>query len=192
MATAADNLAAARQWLGVPYKFGGESRQGIDCSGLTQLSAAAIGIDIPRTSEAQWAALIPVRFPIPGDLVFFDVPSDTQAQPAHVGIVTQAPGQMLNAPYTGTVVRYDPIEGPGRTVMGYGLIPGLSAPPAPPQEEVPVPILVEFSGSFWVVSADLTTRVKVATTADGSAIDALGYKVVTLSAAQMAAIPVVG
>ena len=192
MPTAADYLAAARRYLGVPYLFGGVSAAGLDCSGLTMLAARDIGISIPRTSEAQWATLSAILKPEPACLVFFDVPSDTQAQPAHVGIVTQAPGQMLNAPYTGTVVRYDPIEGPGRTVMGYGLIPGLSAPPAPPHEELPVPILVEFSGSFWVVSADLTTRVKVATTADGSAIDALGYKVVTLSAAQMAAIPVVG
>ena len=190
MATAADNLAAARQWLGVPYKFGGESRQGIDCSGLTQLSAAAIGIDIPRTSEAQWAVLIPVRFPIPGDLVFFDVPSDDQAQPAHVGIVS-GPGQMIDAPYTGTYVRYDPISSPSDTVMGYRRLPGLSQPPVPPGE-VPVPFLVAYEDSYWVVSADLTTRVRVADPGDGSVIAALGYRVVGLDAAQMATIPVVG
>ena len=73
-----------------------------------------------------------------------------------------------------------------------GVWPASQAPPAPSQEEPDMPILVVYENGYWVVSAALTTRVKVGTTADGSALSALGYKTVTLSAPQMAAIPVVG
>ena len=45
---------AAYRWLNVPYRFGGQSRQGIDCSGLTcSLYREVYGIDLPRTVEQQ-------------------------------------------------------------------------------------------------------------------------------------------
>ncbi len=74
------------------------------------------------------------------------------------------------------LTRYDPAPAPS---------------PAPEQEELPVPILVQYAGAYWVVSADLTTKVKVADPGDGSVVAALGYKVVALDAAQMAEIPTV-
>ena len=158
----------------------------MDCSGYTQAVARALGDAIERTSEDQWATLPPGDGSV-GDYAFFDVPSDTQAQPAHVGIVS-SPGVMLNAPYTGTVVRYDPIKGPGRTVMGYRRLPGLTAPPSPPTEEDVPPFLVTYEGSYWVVSGDWSHATRVATPPDGSVAYAQGMKIEPLSAQQMAAI----
>ena len=82
----------------------------------------------------------------------------------------------------------------GQPVAGSGATPPISPPnpaPPPPIEEEPVPFLVVFNGSYWVVAADLTSKVKLAGPADGSAVSVLGYKTVSLSATQMAAIPTV-
>lgn len=158
----------------------------MDCSGLTQQVAAALGDSIERTSQAQWATL-PPGTGAAGELPFFEVPSDSGAPPQHVGIATGLVGQMIDAPYTGTVVRYDPIDGPGRTLMGYRRLPGLTAPPSPPSEESVPPFLVIYQGSYWVVAGDWSHATKVATPADGS----LAYqtmKIVGLSAPQMAII----
>jgi cell wall-associated NlpC family hydrolase len=185
--TLTEELQAAQSWLGVPYLFGGTTRAGVDCSGLTQAVAAECGTEIPRTSEAQYAEL-PVGTGAVGELVFFDVPTDFQPQPAHVGIVYAWPDWMVNAPYTGTVVRVDPIAGPGRSVMGYRIIPGLVVPKPPTLESDEMPFLTTYKGSYWVVAGDLSSARLVATPADGSNLYANGYKIIPLSAAQMAAI----
>jgi len=66
-------IIAARDYLNVPYEFGGTSAEGIDCSGLVYKSLATIGIDAPRTAAALFGfgkevALTEMQ---PGDLVFF-------------------------------------------------------------------------------------------------------------------------
>jgi cell wall-associated NlpC family hydrolase len=97
-------LAFALEQLGVPYVYGGESRAGYDCSGLVQAAYRAAGISLPRTAQEQYdaGAHLPVGSQLqPGDLVFFGQnPSDVE----HVGIVL-APGEMVDAPHTGTVVQ---------------------------------------------------------------------------------------
>lgn len=67
-------LRAARSWIGTPYKYGGTSRSGIDCSALTMNSyMEGMGKKIPRTSVEQMRACRPVAKDKlqPGDLVFF-------------------------------------------------------------------------------------------------------------------------
>ncbi|MEN6492629.1 MAG: NlpC/P60 family protein, partial [Rectinema sp.] len=69
-------LNAAESYLGVPYRFGGSTKSGIDCSGLVYVSyLQATGIKIPRTVDtlARWSLVIPVGELEPGDLVFFDL-----------------------------------------------------------------------------------------------------------------------
>lgn len=71
---AARVIAEARRWLGVPYRYGGNDRDGLDCSGLTTIAYRdGAGIELPRNSSAQAAYATPVERKDlrPGDLVFF-------------------------------------------------------------------------------------------------------------------------
>jgi len=86
--TETDYLAVARQFLGAPYVWGGRSPDGVDCSGLVQMSLSFCGIMAPRDSDQQREGLgIAVETPAAGDLVFF---------PGHVGIMAEG-GRLLHA-----------------------------------------------------------------------------------------------
>lgn len=76
--------ARHRAWQGVPYRLGGLSRQGIDCSGFVHLTYRDLfAIDLPRHTAVQVAAGIEVSQAelLPGDLVFFRTGNSR-----HVGI----------------------------------------------------------------------------------------------------------
>jgi cell wall-associated NlpC family hydrolase/LysM repeat protein len=63
----------ALQWLGTPYRYGGESRNGIDCSSLVQKSFASCGVKLPRVSRDQakvGRAVAPENLQ-PGDRLYF-------------------------------------------------------------------------------------------------------------------------
>ena len=64
-------VSIAKGWIGVPYKFGGTTRQGIDCSAFVRNVYSEIGINLPRTSGEQFAFATPTNNPVVGDLVFF-------------------------------------------------------------------------------------------------------------------------
>jgi cell wall-associated NlpC family hydrolase len=51
--SAVDAIETARQFLAVPYLWGGNSYAGIDCSGLVQRAFASVGISVPRDSDMQ-------------------------------------------------------------------------------------------------------------------------------------------
>ncbi|MCX8108789.1 MAG: NlpC/P60 family protein [Verrucomicrobiae bacterium] len=84
--SAAEWRAAVLQWLGTPYRYGGNDRRGVDCSGFTQqLYKSVAGINLPRTAQAQFGVGISVpRSALrAGDLVFF---SESGRGVFHVGI----------------------------------------------------------------------------------------------------------
>lgn len=65
---------AVNGWLGVPYLYGGEDRNGLDCSSFTQhIFYTVYAFKLPRTTGEQFAGGQPVRpgFLHCGDLVFF-------------------------------------------------------------------------------------------------------------------------
>lgn len=65
-------LAAARQFLGDKYFWGGRSCHGPDCSGLVGLACRTCGLDLPRNADDQWRLAPPRRWRdlLPGDLIF--------------------------------------------------------------------------------------------------------------------------
>lgn len=102
----------AKEELGVPYVWGGESPgKGFDCSGLVQWSYSQAGVSIPRTSQSQWAALkgkaVPLNQVQAGDLLFTAGSDGTAAAPGHVAMMVSG-SQLIQAPYTGTDVQLDP------------------------------------------------------------------------------------
>src|SRR3984957_12158316 len=99
-------IAYAEQQLGKPYLFGGTGPDAFDCSGLVMMAYRAAGVNIERTSEAQWATeqRIPAAQAQPGDLVFFAGADGTPTSPGHVGLVIGG-GKMIEAFATGFPVR---------------------------------------------------------------------------------------
>lgn len=95
-------VGIAKQYLGVPYLWGGSTPSGFDCSGLTQYSYSHAGLSIPRTAAQQQAYMKKTTSPVPGDLVFFGAPA------YHVAIYV-SPGMMLASPVPGQFVRIEKI-----------------------------------------------------------------------------------
>lgn len=72
--TARDVIDAAMAWMGTPYSYGGNTRGGTDCSGLTCMAfERGAGIKLPRSSreQADYSRRIRRGDLQPGDLVFF-------------------------------------------------------------------------------------------------------------------------
>jgi len=82
-------ISTARTFVGTPYKYGGTTRSGMDCSGLLMNSFKAISMPLPRTSEAQSkiGAKVEMEDLQPGDLVFFAT-GKKKREITHVGLVT--------------------------------------------------------------------------------------------------------
>ncbi len=91
-------VAEARKYLGVPYKWGGTTPKGFDCSGLVQYCYKKVGVNLPRTTYEQInrGKAVSKGNLKAGDLVF--------PHTGHVGIYTSN-GKMIHAPKTGDVVK---------------------------------------------------------------------------------------
>ncbi|MBG0855973.1 C40 family peptidase [Streptomyces spinoverrucosus] len=103
---ASSAYGAAQSKIGSPYVYGASGPSSFDCSGLTSWAFAQAGIQIPRTSQAQANAGTRIYSQSDlqvGDLVIF------YGDLHHVGFYA-GNGQVLHAPRSGTVVRYESIN----------------------------------------------------------------------------------
>lgn len=80
-------LSEARTYLGTPYKYGGTTRRGIDCSSFVQHVFAALNISLPRTSieQSHRGTFVSKHNLKKGDLIFFA--HTPKSRISHVGIV---------------------------------------------------------------------------------------------------------
>lgn len=80
-----DIVATAQKYKGVPYKYGGTSPKGFDCSGFVMFVYNEHGKKLPRSADKQYETGKPVKPKdlSPGDLVFF---TTTEKGASHVGI----------------------------------------------------------------------------------------------------------
>lgn len=106
-ARAADH---ALQMLGKPYRFGGETPRGFDCSGLVFYSFGQTGVELPRDTRGQRhvGRKINPNALRKGDLVFFDQEGKNAS---HVGIYL-GDGTFVHAPSSGGHVRRDRLDSP--------------------------------------------------------------------------------
>lgn len=102
-------LIAARQ-VGAPYRYGGASPRGFDCSGLVYYSFRKAGIHVPRTTRAQYRNAFRVSHSQlqPGDLVFFKA---SWRNVSHVGIYA-GNNYFIHAPSRGKKVSFTSMNDP--------------------------------------------------------------------------------
>lgn len=106
---ASDLVLSAMNFLGVPYKRGGNSvNNGFDCSGFTRhIFEMSVGLVLPRRADeqAKLSSLVPIKKEDlkPGDLVFFNT---MRATFSHVGIYV-GEGKFIHSPRVGGAVRVE-------------------------------------------------------------------------------------
>ncbi|MBB6612888.1 C40 family peptidase [Pontibacter sp. Tf4] len=83
-------IETARSYTGVPYRWGGTTRVGMDCSGLLCTSFETVDVKLPRTSQeqARFGKEVRIKDLREGDLVFFGANRNSN-QITHVGMVTE-------------------------------------------------------------------------------------------------------
>ncbi len=103
--TGAQIVSKAEQYLGVPYKWGGTSPSGFDCSGFVYYVFRSMGINISRTLVTMYAqgTKIDKDELQPGDIVLFQ--NTYKAGVSHVGIYV-GNGKFIHSPSSGKVVSY--------------------------------------------------------------------------------------
>jgi cell wall-associated NlpC family hydrolase len=103
-------VETAERFIGLPYRWGGSStRTGFDCSGLTMAVYHLNGLNLPRSSWAQFRAGNPVRRKAldKGDLVFFATSGGKRV--SHVGVYAGGEN-FIHAPGKGKKIRVDSLS----------------------------------------------------------------------------------
>jgi cell wall-associated NlpC family hydrolase len=103
-------VETAERFIGLPYRWGGSSaRTGFDCSGLTMAVYHLNGLNLPRSSWAQYRAGDPVRRRAldKGDLVFFATSGAKRV--SHVGVYA-GDENFIHAPGKGKKIRVDSLS----------------------------------------------------------------------------------
>jgi len=106
--TASQAADVALSMLGKPYRYGGDSPKGFDCSGLVSYSYARVGVRLARSTDALRGETVVIRASAlrRGDLVFFD---QEGKKFSHVGIYL-GDGRFVHAPSSGGKVRTDALD----------------------------------------------------------------------------------
>jgi hypothetical protein len=103
-------VTAAKSFVGVPYRWGGASPQhGFDCSGFSMAVYHLNGLNLPRSSKAQWESGSPVNRSrlSKGDLVFFATSGGRRI--SHVGIYV-GEDKFIHAPGRNKRIRFDSLS----------------------------------------------------------------------------------
>jgi cell wall-associated NlpC family hydrolase len=105
---AARAAESALAMLGKPYRHGGSTPEGFDCSGLVSYSYTRVGLALPRDTRGlrEQGVLVGARSLRAGDLLFFD---QEGRKLSHVGIWL-GDGRFVHAPSTGGRVRVDRLD----------------------------------------------------------------------------------
>ena len=95
--------------VGVPYRYGGSTPQGFDCSGLVQFSYSRAGVSVPRTTGQLWSASTTVGEDDlrAGDILFFRI----DGKMSHVAMYL-GDRRFVHAPQSGRRVSVDSLESP--------------------------------------------------------------------------------
>jgi cell wall-associated NlpC family hydrolase len=130
----ARDIAQAR----VPYRSGGTSRGGFDCSGLVWYVHQQIGVVVPRRAEDQSEVAVPVALEelAPGDLLFFRLRSSRRID--HVGIYA-GPDRLIHASIVHRAVSYARLDDTYflPRVASAGRLWGPAAPPLTSPGDLP-------------------------------------------------------
>jgi cell wall-associated NlpC family hydrolase len=102
-------IEVAKSYLGTPYRSGGTSRNGVDCSGFVTAVFRQFNISLPRTSLSQstYGESVSRSQLEPADLVFFK--TSRRRSVSHVGIYL-GQGKFIHASTRSHRVRIDHIE----------------------------------------------------------------------------------
>jgi cell wall-associated NlpC family hydrolase len=139
---ASDLVLSAMNFLGVPYRRGGTTEDGFDCSGFTRhIFEMSVGLVLPRRAAEQAKApgLQPVRKDElkPGDLVFFNT---LRHAFSHVGIYV-GEGKFIHSPRAGGEVRVEDMRAAywAKRFNGARRADLATTPPAPAPEAAAEP-----------------------------------------------------
>ena len=109
-------IATAKQFIGLPYIYGGSTPKGFDCSGFVMYVFAQHGISLPRTSYAQATVgtYVSRQDLQPGDIVCFGTSSI-----GHVGIYV-GDGKYIHSPRTGRSICIEDLDNKYGNKFAYG------------------------------------------------------------------------
>ena len=95
--------------VGAPYRYGGQTPSGFDCSGLVHYAYSRAGVSVPRTTGSLWSGTSAVhRSELrPGDVLFFSI----EGKMSHVGLYLGG-DRFVHAPKSGRTVSVESLSSP--------------------------------------------------------------------------------